>query len=173
MKLILTPFSGDPEHRITFAINNMNGALICDYFIEGTMADMELAGTTGGARKMYLWLSTCFEMFIKPDGGTTYYEFNFAPNGDYNIFRFEVYRGPIVESDDFIACSRIVSIDREHLHFRAEITPAKRFSPVGFSFLPSMVLKLKNGEEFFLASHHSSPNADFHDHRTYKNRMEF
>lgn len=173
MKLILTPFTGDPEHRIFFAVSNTNGTLTCDYSIEGNTADIMLAEATGGARKMYLWLTTCFELFIRPDGGTAYYEFNFAPNGDYNIFRFEVYRGPLVESNDFTACSRIVTLDREHLHFRAEITPAKRFPLRGFSFLPSMVLKLKTGDEFFLASHHSSPNADFHDHNTYKNRLEF
>lgn len=173
MKLILTPFSGAPEHRVTFTVNNDGKTLICDYIISGNISQISLAEGRGGARKMYLWLDTCFELFIKPAGGKRYYEFNFASNGDYNIFQFDQYRGPLVESGAFSVCSRIITIDREHLHFRAEITPTDCVASGEFAFLPTMVMKLVTGEEIFYASHHSHPNPDFHDHNTYKNVYNF
>ncbi len=173
MKLILTPFSGNPEHRVEFNLSTAGRALICDYFITGDISKLSLNITQGGARRLYLWLDTCFELFIKPAGGSRYYEFNFAPNCDYNIFQFDRYRAPLQESGAFITCSRILSIDREHIHFRAEITPADGVISGEFSFLPSMVIKHVTGEELFYASHHSHPNPDFHDHNTYKNVYNF
>ncbi len=173
MKLILTPFKGRSEHELTFTIHTDGTKLICDYHLAGDIEQLSLAFDGGGARKLYLWLDTCFELFIKPDTGGRYYEFNFASNGDWNVFRFDEYRGPLAESDDFTACSRIIGITREHLHLRAEISLADHVLRGKINFLPAVVLKLKTGEEFFLASHHSSPEPDFHDHTTYKNRLEF
>ncbi len=173
MELILTPFTGFPEHRITFTIHSDGTKLICDYHLFGDTGKVSLDDSEGGARKLYLWLDTCFELFIKSGAGGRYYEFNFAFNGDWNVFRFDEYRGPLAESDDFTVCSRVMGITQEHLHFRTEITPAPGVLPGEFRFLPSTVVKLVSGEEFFFASDHSSPNADFHDHTTYKNRMNF
>ena len=173
MKLILKPFSGLAEHDVVFSLSTKESTLICDYFVTGNIEQINLNTAEGGARKMYLWLDTCFELFIKPAGGDRYYEFNFASNGDYNIFQFDMYRGPLQESGAFTACSHLVNIDREHLHFRAEIKPGDGMASGEFSFLPTMVMKLVTGEEIFYASHHSHPNPDFHDHNTYKNVYNF
>lgn len=49
---------------------------------------------TGSApqRRDKLWESTCFEFFIKPSLAPLYFEYNIAPNGDWNCFKFPKYR---------------------------------------------------------------------------------
>ncbi len=39
-----------------------------------------------------LWKMTCFEMFVEYDDGPQYYEYNFAPNGDWAAYHFDDYR---------------------------------------------------------------------------------
>lgn len=48
-----------------------------------------------------LWRHTCFEAFIAIEGQTAYCEFNFAPSGEWAVYRFTAYRdgGPITNED--------------------------------------------------------------------------
>ena len=47
----------------------------------------------GGARRSDgLWQHSCFEAFLRPDASDAYYEFNFAPSGDWAAYRFAARR---------------------------------------------------------------------------------
>jgi hypothetical protein len=39
-----------------------------------------------------LWLTTCFEIFVKAEGADSYLEFNFSPSGAWAAYRFGGYR---------------------------------------------------------------------------------
>ena len=39
-----------------------------------------------------LWRHTCFEAFVRVDGEQDYLEFNVAPSGEWNAYRFRGYR---------------------------------------------------------------------------------
>ena len=39
-----------------------------------------------------LWKTTCFELFAKPSGGDTYFEFNFSPSFEWAAYAFDGYR---------------------------------------------------------------------------------
>jgi hypothetical protein len=39
-----------------------------------------------------LWAHTCYEAFWRPDVGTEYFEYNFAPSRAFAIYRFTAYR---------------------------------------------------------------------------------
>jgi hypothetical protein len=39
-----------------------------------------------------LWKTTCFELFLKPDGGDGYIEFNFSPSGRWAAYQFDGHR---------------------------------------------------------------------------------
>jgi hypothetical protein len=39
-----------------------------------------------------LWRTTCFEVFVKPDGADTYLEFNFSPSGAWAAYGFASHR---------------------------------------------------------------------------------
>jgi hypothetical protein len=48
-----------------------------------------------------LWRHTCFEAFIAIEGQTAYFEFNFAPSGEWAVCEFTAYRdgGPIANEN--------------------------------------------------------------------------
>lgn len=39
-----------------------------------------------------LWRTTCAELFVRPDGGDGYVEFNFSPSGAWAVYAFDGYR---------------------------------------------------------------------------------
>jgi hypothetical protein len=46
----------------------------------------------GPQRRDGLWQHTCFEAFVGVLGSEPYWEFNLAPSGDWNVYRFDGYR---------------------------------------------------------------------------------
>ena len=44
------------------------------------------------AREDGLWETTCFELFLKPVDGDSYFEFNFSPSTAWAAYQFEAYR---------------------------------------------------------------------------------
>lgn len=58
----------------------------------GDMDAVRLSSNDQPSRADGLWRSTCFEAFIRPHAGDAYFEFNFAPSGDWAAYRFESYR---------------------------------------------------------------------------------
>lgn len=44
-----------------------------------------------------LWRHSCFELFVMPEQGTGYFEFNFAPSTQWAAYRFSAYRDGMAE----------------------------------------------------------------------------
>ncbi len=44
------------------------------------------------SRQDKLWDRTCFEVFLRPVGSVSYWEFNFSPYGDWNVYLLSGYR---------------------------------------------------------------------------------
>lgn len=44
------------------------------------------------ARTDSLWRTTCFELFVQPERGGGYFEFNLSPSTQWAAYRFESYR---------------------------------------------------------------------------------
>jgi hypothetical protein len=100
MLLLLTPHRETPStavDRIEVQIRRGEASLSLRYEISGDLArvrapDLELAG-----RADALWRHTCFEVFVKPDGGDGYLECNFAGN-QWATYRFSGYREGMEEA---------------------------------------------------------------------------
>lgn len=97
---VLTPHpttGSTPVDRIEVEIERGEASLTLRYQIFGDLArirppDFDRAGRTDG-----LWRSTCFEAFVKPEGGEGYLEFNFA-GLQWATYRFSGYREGMVEA---------------------------------------------------------------------------
>jgi hypothetical protein len=59
--------------------------------MEGTQA-LVVPPFAGKGRADGLWQTTCFEVFLKPDGGEGYLELNLSPSERWNAYDFERYR---------------------------------------------------------------------------------
>lgn len=54
--------------------------------------DVVIPAPASWERANGLWNTTCFELFVKPCGGTSYVEFNASPSGQWAAYSFDDYR---------------------------------------------------------------------------------
>lgn len=73
-----------------------DGRWLVEYRVDGA-GDLITPPPTPPRRADELWKHSCFELFVRPDGGDGYYEFNFAPSGEWAAYRFSDYRTDMVE----------------------------------------------------------------------------
>ena len=88
-----------PNIEIITTISRSNQQLQINYFLQGDLEQIILPVTHNQVfRKDGLWESTCFEFFLAIFNSPQYWEFNLAPTGDWNSYRFTNYRrGMITE----------------------------------------------------------------------------
>jgi hypothetical protein len=68
------------------------GVLALTYTLEGDIKRISMPQCRPPRRADYLWRHTCFEAFVSVPGKPGYYEFNFAPSGEWAAYRFRRYR---------------------------------------------------------------------------------
>lgn len=73
-----------------------DGRWLVEYRVQGA-GDLVTPAPAPPRRADELWKATCFELFIRPEEGNGYYEFNFAPSGEWAAYRFGGYRAGMVD----------------------------------------------------------------------------
>ncbi|OOR85442.1 hypothetical protein B0180_01225 [Moraxella canis] len=147
------------------------------FFIEKTTHTQEIFDkhikSTSMQRADYLWLSDCFECFLANKESAEYIEINFAPDGRYNIYRFDSYRTPdqmppILDTGHALFMRQITALDDGyvlafHIHHH---TQALRLSQYQFNLTAILYPTIHSTPlAIYYAVKHASP-PDFHD-RTY------
>lgn len=105
-----------------------------------------------------LWNDTCFEMFLRPQGKASYYEFNFSLKPAWNEYFFESYRKPQPPKrcDDI----SLKKIQWNGQNLEIELTGLNINDKFDVSL--TAVLKEKSGAIHYMAVKHVGPEADFH-----------
>lgn len=65
--------------------------LLLGYSVRGS-EHLLLPEWKSSVRKDGLWHTTCFELFLRPEGQDGYYEFNFSPSTQWAAYSFTGYR---------------------------------------------------------------------------------
>ena len=128
----------------------------------------------GSARRTDgLWQHTCFEAFLKADASDNYYEFNFAPSGEWAAYRFGGRRidptSPDMPAPPFefhhsaSGCELIVDIPMQSLPDLATATSVR----AGLS----AVVESEDGRLSWWALAHADDKPDFHDPSTFVLRV--
>ena len=82
-----------PQISLTARVSYGKRCLRICYFLRGDLSQIRLPSTENrGIRRDNLWQTTCFEFFLAIFNFPEYWEFNLAPTGDWNIYRFTKYR---------------------------------------------------------------------------------
>ena len=91
MRVALTPYLQTDHHPLVeFDVARKGDILSLSFCVSGEYA---FRGPTAiGSRVTGLWEDTCFEFFLADDSELGYFEFNFSPAGDWQVFRFSDYR---------------------------------------------------------------------------------
>lgn len=91
----LTPHPATPPlvvRSIEVRIGNDDANwLLLRWKIEGS-GQLDIPRPAGRKRADGLWQTTCFELFLRPEGGESYAEFNLSPSEAWNAYNFASYR---------------------------------------------------------------------------------
>jgi len=136
------------------------------YVLRGEISRVRIPSVQSAARTDGLWKHTCFEAFIGVPGTAGYYEFNFAPSGQWAVYRFDAYRegmSPVdLESppeprarrfDDRLEVDAVV-----HLHDLIDLRGATRLL-----LALSAVVEEESGTLSYWALKHPPGKPDFHN----------
>jgi hypothetical protein len=114
-------------------------------------------------RKNRLWEETCFELFLAIKGSDPYWEFNFSPSGNWNVYRFYEYRKGMAEENSFSELPFCMTRKPDFLQIIIEIRldkiiPSDQPLQAGIS----AIIKNNDDNISYLALTHPGPKPDFH-----------
>ena len=134
------------------------GRLALTYRVTGDAARLVVPPPTAPARTDELWRTTCFEAFVRPDGGEAYCEFNLAPSGAWAAYRFGGYRAGMAPLETVAPAVAFVVTDTGCELAAALELPAA--GPVRLGL--SAVIEERGGRKSYWALAHAGERPDFH-----------
>lgn len=92
MRLPLIPHPISPPAGLTLEVEARRAGrvLSLEYLLAGPVERVRWPEATARVRTDGLWRTTCFEAFVRTDGG--YVEYNLSPSGAWAAYRFDGYR---------------------------------------------------------------------------------
>ena len=133
------------------------------YVVEGGAETVKADPEGAPERTSELWKTTCFECFIeKPDGG--YFEFNFAPSGNWAAYEFDAYRKGMRDLD--IAAPKIQAM-RMSGDFVLDVgldlsDVASQAAASDWRLAVTAVIEENSGVKSYWALNHPPGKPDFH-----------
>ena len=133
------------------------------YVLRGDLGGVRFGAPGAPRRADGLWEHTCFEAFLRPVGGTAYWEVNLAPSGAWNLYHFSAYRTGHRPEERLQLLASSFSIAGDEARLQAQIPldalPELRGSlQIGLT----AVLEHAEGAKSYWALLHPGPKPDFH-----------
>lgn len=156
--------------RVDVELTRLRASLAFSYRIEGRIAELVIPPLASPNRAYGLWVHTCCEAFVGWQSCQGYYEFNFAPSGEWAAYRFNAYRADMTVAHDASPPAIEISQDDERLELRAAINLAVlSAAPSGAQLRIglSAVIEERNGRKSYWALHHAPGKPDFHHHSAF------
>lgn len=163
--LTLYPFDAafDPAIlSLSCSIDQSDNRLILQYDLIDDQSRVLIPIKKLPDRRHNLWETTCFEFFIGAQNDRAYWEFNLAPSGDWNVYRFKNYRTGMQEETAFLSLPFAVET-RSHqttLTIELDLTIIQLTPPLEISV--TAVIEQPNHTITYWAIEHCGTEADFH-----------
>ena len=161
--------------RIGIEINDeaFPRALRLRFRVDGDIDRIRLPATGLTRRGDGLWQHTCFEAFLRTNASDSYHEFNFAPSGDWAVYRFGSRR-----SERSLPALPTPAIEfgasQDHCDLNAEISiaalPELAAAP-GLHASACAVIETVDGSLSYWALAHGGERPDFHDPASFSLRI--
>ena len=92
-RLVPHPKAGASHAKVT-ARAELDHALRLqlEWSLTGNLEELAIPRRSASCRADRLWEHTCFEAFVAPGSGSSYYELNFAPSTRWAAYAFDGYR---------------------------------------------------------------------------------
>lgn len=169
-RLELRAFYSTEFYKAEVAFALLDYTLKVGFHLKGEMDQLEGQPPSSGRldleRGEELWLTTCFELFLKQ--GCSYFEYNLSPENHWNAYKFTSYRGGMTPLSDKFAPRLIMNRKWEtgwDFTFSIDMRPFK-FTKGEVYFSPALILKDQRVTHYF--SHtHPSDVPDFHHDKNF------
>lgn len=166
----LNPFQQEPNQdiSITGSVDLSGGELSIHYTLQQATQDasnpVQWPSTKPIARRRDgIWQSTCMELFITTPVIQRYWEYNFCPSGDWNIYQLSDYRSNLQTETN----CRQPSITQSKQSGAKELAVITHLPPALIDqqeliLAITAVVEHRNGSCSYWAMHHGGSEADFH-----------
>lgn len=144
VSVVMDPLGGG-QHLLTYTVEDA-GRLVVP-----RMADRERADN--------LWQDTCFELFVRRQGGPEYFEFNFSPSRRWAAYAFKGYRDGMTPYPIDVAPLIEGSSHGDRYVLRVQLSSLPRGMTVAGI---SAVLSEEGQITSYWALNHPGPRPDFH-----------
>ena len=162
----LIPFDPNNCDRLKISGNLAitNQRLNIQYCLQGNLSQVVIPKINSLPSRQYcLWEHTCFEFFLKSQTTTEYWEFNLAPNQNWNVFHLSNYRENLTEETKIDTLPFEVSKQIEALKINLELDLNKIVSwDLGLNIAIASVIETKDSGLSYWSLTHPEPEADFH-----------
>ena len=163
--LIPFPASKIPAISITGKISRQTNRIALLYSLSGNTDDVFLPPRAlNSIRRDELWKTTCFEFFLAIKDQPQYWEFNFSPSGNWNIYRMDAYRRIGFREETLIPSLEFEmqrKADIIFLNATIDLSPIVRESQL-LDVGVTAIIQTKDNDETYWALLHPAPQADFH-----------
>jgi hypothetical protein len=132
--------------------------------VRGNLSKVSIPAAADAPRRQdRLWEETCLELFLGTEDSGEYWEFNFSPSGNWNVYRFTRYREGMREEPAIASLPFDVRIGQDALELSVEldvgtILPAGETIEAGVA----AVIKTTDGGKSHWAPVHPASRPDFH-----------
>ncbi len=113
-----TPAETVTEITVEYEIQP-DGKLWLRYFVDCDIDNLALPLLAEPQRTDGLWKTSCFELFLRQPGSSSYFEFNFSPSSQWAAYRFDDYRESMT---DWQTTMPEIYDDASETHFALETT---------------------------------------------------
>ncbi|MER3432187.1 MAG: hypothetical protein C4288_01830 [Leptolyngbya sp. ERB_1_1] len=148
--------------NLTGRIARTDHRLILQYDLRDDRSQVLIPVAKAANREHNLWKTTCFEFFIGVQNDRQYWEFNLAPSGDWNVYRFDDYRIGMQEETAFESLPFSVEThpDRTSLTIELDLNLISVTQPLDVGI--TAVIEQITHKITYWAIEHCGTEADFH-----------
>jgi hypothetical protein len=161
----LHPFEPDDLLlSINGSVEYQQGLLEVRYALQGDLTQVLFPDAVDSpGRKFALWEATCLEFFVAIVGHADYWEFNLAPNGNWQVFHLNDYREGLKDEAAINYLPFVVKQDDQGLQLDLSIDLTCLFPPdTKLEMAITAVIQATTGEYSYWSLQHSGEEADFH-----------
>jgi hypothetical protein len=149
---------------VSVTVSLKSDGLQLEYTVSGDTAGLRIPAATPPGPADGLWQHTCLEAFVAAEGETAYREFNFAPSGQWAVYRFasERVQAPEGLEVDPPPSTQVCVSPRQFTLTALLPWPALPSHANGLCIALSAVIEETNGRLSYWALQHPCERPDFH-----------
>ncbi len=176
----LTPFQKEtkPDISITGSVGLLSGELHIQYTMHQASHDtfspvLWPPTKTKASRRDGIWQSTCMELFISTPSMQRYWEYNFCPSGDWNIYQLNGYRSDLQAEPSCRqpSITQGTQAEGDELAVITQLPPAL-IDQQELMLAITAVVEQRSGQLSYWALHHGGGEADFHRRDGFQLRLQ-